>query len=396
MNKKYLIKIISIVLIALFTTCDTDAQKSDKNIPEGIWVRAGYELSVAVNPKYPPRHITQAPDGALYFSSLDSEIITCAKDNNGDGYYETLTEYHKAKNVVYYVLWHEGEIWFTESGAIYKTKDSNGDGKADDVTAVLPNGKLPDGGGHAWRPLLINNGRIYTGMGDSGNISEEPNSERQKIWSFDMNGNDKKLFASGIRNTEKLVLRPGTNEIWGMDHGSDWFGRKVGDSRERQPITDNNPPEEMNKYVEGGFYGHPYIVGNRLPRYEYMHRKDIIELAEKTIVPEWMGGAHWAANAMMFYTGDNFSSEHKGDAFVAYHGSWNRSKPGGYQVTRVLFENGKPFGEKAYVKFIDENYKIAGRPVDVINDNKSGGILITEDGMLHETNFIYRLTEKKK
>jgi len=233
-------------------------------------------------------------------------------------------------------------------------------------------------------------------MGDSGNISEEPNSERQKIWSFDMNGNDKKLFASGIRNTEKLVLRPGTNEIWGMDHGSDWFGRKVGDSRERQPITDNNPPEEMNKYVEGGFYGHPYIVGNRLPRYEYIDKNDIIELAEKTIVPEWMGGAHWASNGMMFYTGDNFSSEHKGDAFVAYHGSWNRSKPGGYQVTRVLFENGKPFGEKAYVKFIDEDYKIAGRPVDVINDIKSGGILITEDGMLHDNNFIYRLTEKKK
>ena len=31
-----------------------------------------------------------------------------------------------------------------------------------------------------------------------------------------------------------------------------------------QPITDYNPPGEMNKYVEGGFYGHPFIVGNQM------------------------------------------------------------------------------------------------------------------------------------
>ena len=35
-----------------------------------------------------------------------------------------------------------------------------------------------------------------------------------------------------------------------MDHGSDWFGRELGDKRGRQPITDWNPPEEMNKYVD--------------------------------------------------------------------------------------------------------------------------------------------------
>ena len=42
------------------------------------------------------------------------------------------------------------------------------------------------------------------------------------IWSG-LKGGDKKLFVSGIRNTEKLLVRPGTEEIWGMDHGSDMF-----------------------------------------------------------------------------------------------------------------------------------------------------------------------------
>ena len=73
-----------------------------------------------------------------------------------------------------------------------------------------------------------------------------------------------------------------------------------------QPITDNNPPDEMNHYVQDGFYGHPFIVGNRVPRYEYMDRADIVELAAKTIIPEWATGAHWAPCAMAFYTGNQF------------------------------------------------------------------------------------------
>ena len=65
------------------------------------------------------------------------------------------------------------------------------------------------------------------------------------------------------------------------------------DDKDNQPITDLNPPCEMNHYVQDGFYGHPYIVGIRLPRYEYMDRPDIVELAAKTIPPAWCAGGHW-------------------------------------------------------------------------------------------------------
>ena len=39
-----------------------------------------------------------------------------------------------------------------------------------------------------------------------------------------------------------------------------------------QPLTDYNPAEEMNLYVEGGFYGHPFIVGSRVVRYEFLDK----------------------------------------------------------------------------------------------------------------------------
>jgi len=255
---------------------------------------------------------------------------------------------------------------------------------------VIEEGKLPKGGGHWWRPVVINNGRIYTAIGCSGNITDETDTERLKIWSFDLNGGDKKLFATGLRNTEKLVIRPGTNEIWGMDHGSDWFGgvreKKEGND-DGQPITDLNPPGEMNHYVEGAFYGHPYITGNRVPRYEYMEREDIVELALKTTPPAWASGAHWAPNAMEFYTGDQFPDEAVGDAFVAYHGSWNRSNKDGYCVTRVFFDNGKPYGELVYVDFLTESGDVLGRPVDVVVA-PDGSLLISDD---HGSK-IYRLT----
>jgi glucose/arabinose dehydrogenase len=384
---------IVIACIVLFVSHVYSAEPIPK-VPEGVWVRPGYELSVVVKPENGPRFMALGPDGTLYFNYNSTPEIAAARDTNGDGYYETIIPFLKAEKIIFYVLWHDGWLWYTQSGAIYKARDKNGDGKADENKPVIPWGKLPSGSGHAWRSLLIHNDQIYTSIGDSSNISDETNSERQKIWSFAMDGRDKKLFCSGIRNTEKLVLRPGTDEIWGMDHGSDWFGRPLGDKRGKQPITDWNPPEEMNKYIEGGFYGHPFIVGNKLPRYEYMKRPDIIDLADKTIIPEWCGGAHWAANSMMFYTGTQFPPEHKGDAFIAYHGSWNRKEPAGYQVTRVLFENGKPYGELPYVKFLTEDGRKLGRPVDVYQMS-DGSLLISEDGgetiRKRGLNTIYRL-----
>lgn len=369
------------------------AQNQAPKVNPEIWVRPGYELTIAVSSDLRVRHMVLGPDGTLFYTTTPDNVIVAAKDKNNDGYYETLTKFFTSENTVYSVQWFDGYLWYTENGAIYKLRDNNNDGVADERVTVMPIGSLPSGGGHAWRPILIYKERIYTGIGDPGNVTDASATEREKIWSFNLKGKDKKLWSSGIRNTEKLVVRPGTDEIWGMDHGSDWFGAEAGDKRGMQPITDYNPPDEMNKYVERGFYGHPFIVGNRIPRYEYLKRPDIIDLAAKTIVPEWCTGAHWAPNAMMFYTGDQLPDA-KGDAFVAYHGSWNRSVKAGYEVTRVLFEDGKPYGELPYVKFLTADQKVLGRPVDVIQA-PDGTLLISDDGNAsvdgYKMNNIYRL-----
>ncbi len=352
----------------------------DRTVDSRIEVREGFALSVALSGLERARFMEMSPDGTLFVSQPHIGQIKACRDTDGDGYYETVATFVDGHRTVHGLFWYDGWLWFTETGAIFKGRDTDGDGVADEQKTVIAKGQLPEGGGHWWRSILIHKGRLYTSIGCSGNITDDSKTERMKIWTFDLEGHDKKLFAAGLRNTEKFVVRPGTDEIWGMDHGSDWFGREVEgrDNPAGQPITDLNPPDEMNLYIEGGYYGHPFIVGSKIPRYEYMNRSDIVELAAKTIPPAWPTAAHWAPNAMVFYTGEQFSPDHQGNAFVAYHGSWNRSVRSGYCVTRVLFDGGRPYGELVYVKFVTDDGQVLGRPVDV-HVAPDGSLLISDD-----------------
>ncbi len=361
-----------------------------------IGVREGFELEIVAQLDGRARFMAVGDDGTLYVSDPDRGVVRSLKDRDGDGAYEDIRTFVEDYPRAHGLAVHDGWVWFTQTGAIHRARDTDDDGVADDVVTVIPSGQLPASGGHWWRSICIHNGLMYTSIGDSGNITDERDTERQKIWTFSLQGRGKREFCSGIRNTEKLVVRPGTDEIWGMDHGSDWFGRTLGETRGTQPITDLNPPDEMNRYERGRFYGHPFIVGDKLPRYEYMDRDDIVRLADRTVPPMWKTGAHWAPNAMCFYAPNDdaegaFPDAYTGDAFVAYHGSWNRSRRSGYQVTRVLFEDGEPYGELPMVEFLGPDDArgqptILGRPVDVAVD-RDGTLLISEDG----ENRIYRL-----
>src|SRR5688572_19282211 len=308
-----------------------------QDVPNGVWVRPGFKLTVAEGTIKSPRFLENGPDGVLYVSVPKEGRIKACRDKDKDGTYEIVTTYlegHEAKNILQGMHWHDGWLWFAEVSAIYKSRDKDGDGKPDEVIKVVSEDKLPvTGGGHRWRALMIHKGRIYTHVGDQSNASDEPveEGERKKIWTFALDGSDKKLFASGVRNTEKFVIRPGSEEIWGVDHDIDELGAPIEgkDKKFGQPITDHNPPAELNKYIEGGFYGHPYILGKNIPNFAFLDRTNLASLASKTIIPEWTMAAHCSGNGMIFYNGDQIPDA-KGDAFVAMRGSWNATRKSGY------------------------------------------------------------------
>lgn len=394
------IAIAAVVLVAPLLMHKSGAQEGTPqgSVGPGVppfMVRPGYRVTLAAQNLGEARFIEFGNNGTLYLSQPGRGNIVTLR-YKGDGTYETIGNFITGKPTVHGMQFKDGWLWFTQSGAIFKARDTNNDGTADETVTVIPEGQLPSGGGHWWRSILVTDDSIYTSIGDDGNINDHMGDDREKIWRYNLDGSNKRLFCSGLRNTEKLRLRPGTDEIWGSDHGSDNMGGPIGEGKwqpptgtSKQPFTDAWPPEEFNYYVQDGFYGHPFVVGNKVPRQEFINRPDILDLIFKTVSPEWSAGAHWAGNGWTFLTKDYFPNQ-KGNAWVAYHGSWNSVKKVGYRVESILFDpmTGRPCGSQMIVSTLAANGNdVLARPVDCA-EAPDGSILFTSD----QGASLYRIT----
>ena len=347
-----------------------------------FWVRPGYKVTLVAEGLQNARFMQLDDKGNLFLSRPDKgDILRLVK--KGDRY-EVADTFVSGYRTVHGLDYRDGWLWFTQSGSVHKAKVGP-DGKAGPVEDVLTG--LPQGG-HWWRSILVTDDGFFTSIGDPGNLTDQRATDREKIWKYSPDGKTRTLYASGIRNTEKLRFRPGTTDLYGADHGSDWYGKPSGDKEGAQPVTDAYPPCEFNLYVPGGFYGHPFLVGENVPRLETFNSPEIPELAAKAIPPIWSLGPHWAPNGWTFLT----KGDGAGDAVVANHGSWNRRVKSGYRVERILFDaaTGKPYGSLMLVSTLGQNGDVLGRPVDVVEE-KDGNLLFSDDG----GNRIFRISRVK-
>jgi len=373
---KYIKLSIAVGTVLLLASTRVPAQnepsKLGPDVPPFI-VRPGLRVTLVAEKIGQVRFLEFGGEDTLYVSQpLAGAIMTLRRQG---AVWNKVADFVTNKPTVHGMHYYDGWLWFTQSGVVWKARDTDGDGRADEEVIVVDG--LPSGGGHWWRSILVTPSGFYSSIGDSGNITDETSSDRQKIWKFALDGSSKTLFASGLRNTEKLRLRPGTDEVWGADHGSDAYGQTLGEKPPNQPFTDRIPPCEFNLYVEGGFYGHPFIVGDGLPRLEFKDRPDLLELAGKAISPEWSFGAHWAPNGWTFVASDALGFE--GDAVVACHGSWNSSVKVGYRVERIIFDKltGRPAGRQKLVGLLRDD-QVLGRPCDVA-EAPDGSLYFSDD-----------------
>ena len=95
--------------------------------------------------------------------------------------------------------------------------------------------------------------------------------------------------------------------------------------------------------------------------------------------------AHCSGNGMIFYNGDQIPGA-SGDAFVAMRGSWNATRKAGYCLSRILFENGHPYGEQKILNLLAGGSVVVGRPADCVQA-PDGSILVSDD----TGNRIYRV-----
>jgi glucose/arabinose dehydrogenase len=189
---------------------------------------------------------------------------------------------------------------------------------------------------------------------------------RATILSYDPDGKNEAIYATGLRNCSGLTIQPGSGTPWCAVN-------------ERDGLGEETPFEYATSVKQGAFYGWPwyYLGANEDPRQG--KRPD---LKDKVTLPDVLLQAHTAPMQIVFYDGNNFPAAYKGSAFVALHGSWNRAKRAGYKVVRLLFDNsGKPTGEVEdfMTGFVVSDRQVWGRPVGIAIA-QDGSLFVSEDG----------------
>lgn len=201
---------------------------------------------------------------------------------------------------------------------------------------------------------------------------------RADVLSYDPDGKNEKILATGLRNCAGITIQPATGLPWCVVN-------------ERDELGDNTPFEYATAVKDSSFYGWPwyYIGSNEDPR----HKGARPDLKGKVTVPDVLMQAHSAPLQIVFYEGNDFPASYKGSAFVALHGSWNRAERTGYKVVRLLFDNaGKPTGEYEdfLTGFVISDKQVWGRPVGVAVA-KDGSLFVTEDS----NGTIWRVSHQK-
>ena len=172
--------------------------------------------------------------------------------------------------------------------------------------------------------------RLYVTIGAPCNICEVRGFEGT-IVRLREDGHEVEIFARGVRNSLGLDWHPRTGELFFTDNGGDQLGDLI-------------PPDELNRAPEPDLdFGYPYVYGPGQPYPEFAGEKPPCSFTHPVVNFD----AHVAALGLHFYRGPMFPQEYRHVAFVAQHGSWNRSEPIGYRVVQVAYDTtGRPSGAR--------------------------------------------------
>ena len=339
-------------------------------------VPGGFQVGIFASGTGEPRMMAIGPDGSVYVTRPEQGDVVRLIDKNGDGKSDAMNPVVSGIKRVHGIEIHQGKMYLAGVNEVF-VSDLNGK----NLQKLI--GDLPDGGQHPNRTIGVGpDGQLYISIGSTCNDCAESNPEHATMLKTGLNGGQRQIFAKGLRNTIGFDWHPQTREFWGMDHGSDGRG-------------DNEPPEELNKLQTNADYGWPYCFGNKQPDPITKPPEGVTkeQYCRNTLPLALPYQAHSAPIEMIFYKGTQFPEDYKGDAFVAMHGSWNRSTPAGYKVARIRFENGKPQGFEDFLTgfLVDKGEGQFGRPAGLVV-MKDGSLLISDD----ENGVIYRVSYAKK
>jgi glucose/arabinose dehydrogenase len=363
--------------------CDTDNG--------GLHLPAGFCASVFADHVGAPRHIAVTASGEVY-TMLSGGAVLALRDTNGDGHADVRATFGRSGNSGLYL---RGNNLYADNGTfIVRYTLTPGTlapaGAPDTVVKGLPTG------GHGSRSIAVDaNGNLFVGVGSASNICDGGNHDpcaelptRAGVWKFDAAAKNQAFstsarFATGIRNAVGMAIHPTTNRLYVTQHGRDNLYQSFPSMFSSKDGAEN-PAEELFQVNAGDDYGWPYCyfdqnAGKRVLGPEYGGDRSTVGRCSTTKPTITAFPGHWAPNGLVLYGATAFPTRYRNGAFVAFHGSWNRSPEpqAGYLVAFVP-ASGSSLAS-TYEIFADGlATQKAHRPTGLAVDS-TGALYITDD-----------------
>ncbi len=301
-------------------------------------------------------------------TGFSANRITLLRDANRDGVAEQRFVLIEGLNQPFGMQYANGRLYVANTDGVVSVPFSPGQTRVTATPQLLVS--LPAGGynNHWTRNLLLSADArtLYVSVGSASNVGEHGMDEEKRraaILAIDLRSGRERLYASGLRNPVGMAWAPGSNTLWAAVN-------------ERDQLGDDIAPDYLVGVRDGGFYGWPYsYYGKQDPRHANTKR----ELLATTLLPDVAVGPHAAALGVAFAKGTSAAQQ---VAYVARHGSWNRSAFIGYDVLAVPFANGRPTAapQPFLTGFVanEKTGEVYGRPVSV-QTRDDGAIFVVDD-----------------
>ncbi|MBT1697818.1 sorbosone dehydrogenase family protein [Fulvivirgaceae bacterium PWU4] len=344
-----------------------------KSLPlDKIKLPAGFKIDVYAEVNN-ARSLAISPSGIIYVGNRDGDKVYAIKDTDGDFKADKKWTIASGLNMPNGVAFKDGDLYVAEMTRIIKFPGI--ESKLNDPgQPVVVNDQYPKQDGHGWKYIAFGpDGKLYVPVGAPCNICEPKEEIYASITRINADGSGREIFARGIRNTVGFTWHPETHELWFTDNGRDMMGDEI-------------PNCELNTAPKAGMhFGYPYCHEGAIKDPQFGSKRPCSDFTP----PVQKMGPHVAPLGLKFYTGSMFPASYKNQLIVARHGSWNRSKKSGHDLSLVKIVNNKSEGLEVFASgwLDDATQKVWGRPVDVLI-LPDGSMLVSDD----QANVIYRIT----